>query len=101
MKYKVVISEKARNQIGQHVLFVANVNKESARRLKARIISQLLSLSELPRRYAYLNGENIERNRYRKMPLENRYIAVYHITDSTVYIDYVLDCRQDYGWLLK
>ncbi len=101
MKYNVVISDKARQQIGQHVLFVANVNKESAKRLKTRIISQLGSLSEMPRRYPYLNMESIEKNHYRKMPFENWYLAIYHIIDNTVYIDYVLDCRQDYGWLLK
>jgi len=101
MRYNIVISDKARKQIGQHVLFVSNVNKESARKLKVRIINQLGSLSEMPRRYPYLNVENIEKNHYRKMPLENWYLVIYHIIDNTVFIDYVLDCRQDYGWLLK
>lgn len=101
MRYNVVISDKARKQIGQHILFVSNVNKESARILKKRIINQLGSLAEMPRRYPYLNVENIEKNYYRKMPLEKWYLAIYHIIDNTVFIDYVLDCRQDYGWLLK
>lgn len=101
MKYRVIISNTARKQIGQHILFVSNVNKESARKLKSRIIKQLDSLSEMPRRHPYLNGEYIEKNHYRKMPLEDRYLAIYHTDDNTVFIDYVLDCRQDYGWLLK
>lgn len=66
MRYNIVISDKARKQIGQHILFVSNVNKESARILKKRIINQLGSLSEMPRRYPYLNVENIEKNHYRK-----------------------------------
>lgn len=101
MKYTVVISDRAKKQIAEHISFVSNVSKPSAKRLKRSIIQTLSSLSDMPRRYAYLNGEFIEKNHYRKMPLEGRYIAVYHIDDNFVYVDYVLDCRQDYGWLLK
>ncbi|MBQ2964546.1 MAG: type II toxin-antitoxin system RelE/ParE family toxin [Clostridia bacterium] len=98
MKYTVVISDKAKMQIAEHISFVSNVNKDSARK---NIIERLRSLSEMPRRYPYLNGEFIEKNHYRKMPLENRYLAIYHIEENLVRIDYVLDFRQDYGWLLK
>ncbi len=101
MKYIVVISEKAKKQIAEHVSFVANINKDSARKMKRRIIESLKTLSDMPRRCPYLNGELIEKNYFRKMSLEGRYLAIYHIIGNTVYIDYVLDCRQDYGWLLK
>lgn len=101
MKYTVVISDKAKMQIAEHISFVSNVNQDSARKLKKNIIERLQSLSEMPRRYPYLNVEFIEKNHYRKMPLENRYLAIYHIEDNYIRIDYVLDCRQDYGWLLK
>ncbi|MBQ3151385.1 MAG: type II toxin-antitoxin system RelE/ParE family toxin [Clostridia bacterium] len=101
MKYTVVISDKAKLQIAEHISFVSNINKDSAKKLKKKIIETLKSLSEMPRRYPYLNGEFIEKNHYRKMPLEDRYLAVYHIEDNLVRIDYVLDCRRDYGWLLK
>lgn len=101
MKYQVVISDRAKKQIGEHILFVSNVNKDSAKKLKQRIIKTLGSLSEMPHRYPYLRSEVLERNHYRKMPLEGRYLAIYHIEDNFVRIDYILDCRQDYGWLLK
>jgi hypothetical protein len=29
-----------------------------------------------------------------------RYLLIYQIKGDTVYVDYVVDCRQDYGWLL-
>lgn len=101
MKYIVVVSDRAKKQIAEHISFVSNVNKDSAKRLKKNILETLKSLSEMPRRYPYLNGEFIEKNHYRKMPLEGRYIAVYHIEDHIVRIDYVIDSRQDYGWLFK
>lgn len=101
MKYKVVISDKAKRQIAEHISFVSNVNKDSAKKLKKRIIETLATLSDMPRRYPYLNGEAIEKNHYRKMPLAGIYLVIYHIEDDFVRIDYVLDCRQDYGWLMK
>jgi hypothetical protein len=38
-------------------------------------------------------------NKYRKLLVDKRYLLIYQIKDGTVYIDYILDCRQDYGWL--
>jgi len=35
------------------------------------------------------------------MLIEKQYILIYQIKDDTVYIDYVVDCRQDYGWLIE
>ena len=101
MKYKVYVSDRAKKQIAEHIAFVSNVNKSSAKILKKRIMKTLQSLSDMPRRCPYLNGEVIEKDYYRKMPLEGKYVAVYHIENTSVHIDYVLDCRQDYGWLLK
>lgn len=28
------------------------------------------------------------------------YSMIFQIIDTTVYIDYIVDCRQDYTWLL-
>lgn len=101
MKYSVVVSEKAKMQIAEHISFVSNVNKESARKFKIRIIEKLQTLSDMPQRNPYLNNEMLVKNYYRKIPLEDGYLVIYHIEERTVKIDYVLDCRQDYGWLFK
>ncbi|MCM1544984.1 MAG: type II toxin-antitoxin system RelE/ParE family toxin, partial [Ruminococcus sp.] len=37
---------------------------------------------------------------YRFVVFEKRYMLLFQIQDDTVYIDYILDCRQDYWWLL-
>ena len=39
MKYKVVISDKAKKQIAQHIAFLAQINKNSARKLKENILT--------------------------------------------------------------
>ena len=34
------------------------------------------------------------------MFIENGYLVLYQVQDDTVYIEYVLDCRKDYSWLI-
>ena len=29
------------------------------------------------------------------------YLVLYQIQDDTVYVDYILDCRKDYSWLIR
>lgn len=36
----------------------------------------------------------------RKMFIEKWYLILYQIQDDTVYVDYILDCRKDYSWLI-
>ena len=101
MIYKIIVSDRAKQLLGFHIKFLANVNKESAKKTKARIIEGIRSLEKMPARYPFLNEQYIPRNKYHKMFIENRYLVTYQIKDSTVFVDYILDCRQDYGWLIK
>ena len=59
------------------------------------------SLEQMPRRCPWLEGNYIPRGVYRYRLFAEHYMIVYQIEDDTVYADYVLDCRQDYGWLLR
>ena len=29
------------------------------------------------------------------------YLVLYQIQDDTVYVEYILDCRKDYSWLIR
>ena len=55
----------------------------------------------MPQRCPWLKGEYIPRNVYRFILFEKRYMLIFQIVDHTVYADYVVDCWQDYGWLLR
>ena len=59
------------------------------------------SLGLMPQRCPWLKGEYIPRNVYRFILFEKRYMLIFQIADDVVYADYVVDCRQDYGWLLR
>ena len=55
----------------------------------------------MPHCYPFFEAEFMPANKYHKMFVENWYLILYQIQDDTVYVDYILDCRKDYGWLLQ
>lgn len=101
MAYEVVISDRAKLMLGSHIKFLATVNKHSAKELKENIISEISSLSEMPHRFPFFNEKYIMPNKYHMLYIKKFYLVISQIKDNAVYVDYILDCRQDYAWLLK
>ena len=101
MKYKVIVSDRATEMLGMHIRFLAQVNKQAAARLKNRLVAEMRSLQDMPHRYPFFNENYIPANKYHKLYVENWYLILYQIKDDTVYVDWIVDCRQDYQWLLK
>lgn len=99
--YKVIVSEQAMRQLGSCVLFIAQEDAEAAVHIKERLVAGIRSLAEMPARFPFFNVPYIPANKYHKMFVENWYLILYQIRDSVVYVDYVLDCRQDYRWLVR
>ena len=101
MKYKVIISDRAKESLGLHLRFLAQVSKPAAFKLKQRFLEEMRSLQEMPQRYPFFNEEYIPVNKYHRLCVENWYLVLYQIKDDIVYVDWIVDCRQDYQWLLK
>lgn len=100
-KYKVIVSDRAKRMLGMHIRFVAQVNKDTAATKKKEIMAAMRSLSQMPQRFPFIEEMYITPNKYHKMFIEKWYLVLYQIQDNTVYVDYILDCRKDYGWLIK
>lgn len=98
--YRVIISGEASQLLVSHASFLANVSPEAAERLIQSFEKAAHSLESMPTRCPWLRGRYIPNNTYRYLVFEKRYMLLYQIKDHTVYVDYVLDCRQDYQWLL-
>lgn len=99
--YSVVVSERAVQMLVSHASFLANVNVEAANRLTSEFVETANSLRNMPQRHPWLRGDYIPRNTYRFALFEKRYMLIFQIVDDIVYVDYVVDCRQDYRWLLQ
>lgn len=98
--YQVVVSEQATKMLVSHAAFLAQVSPAAAERLVASFEMAANSLESMPQRCPWLTGDYIPRHAYRFLIFEKRYMIIFQIKDNTVYADYVVDCRQDYQWLL-
>ena len=96
--HKVIVAERARQMLAGHIRFWRK-SPSGARKTKSELVSAIRCLYQMPERFL-LNAELIPPNKYHKMLVQKRYLILYQIKDQTVYVDYIMDCRQDYGWLI-
>lgn len=99
-QYKIIVSNRAKEEMGNHIAFLANISKNTAKKLKEELMKSIRSLVTMPTRYGFINDEYITPNKYHKMIVSSRYLLIYQIKNSTVYVEFIVDCRQDYQWLL-
>ena len=100
-RYKVIVSDRAKRMLGTHIRFMAQANKQAAVAKKKEIMTAMRSLSQVPQRFPFFEGLYITPNKYHKLFIEKWYLVLYQIQDDTVYVDYILDCRKDYSWLIR
>ncbi len=99
-KYKVVVSDRAKRMLGTHLRFMAQVSKEAAAEKKKQLMITMGSLSRNPQRVPFFEEPYIPQNKYHKMFVEKWYLILYQVQDDIVYVEYILDCRREYGWLV-
>jgi len=98
--YVVLISEEAVQNLLSHARFLAQVSEAAALRLVEEFGEKARSLEECPERNPWLSDPLAPSGKYRKLLVGKGYLLIYQMRGSTVYADVVLDCRQDYSWLL-
>jgi plasmid stabilization system protein ParE len=101
IQYKVIVSDRARQMLAGHIRLLAQKSPSSARKVKNELLNAIRSLSIVPERYPFLTAEFIPLNKYHKMFVEKYYLVLYQVKDQTVYVDHIVDCRQDYSWLVR
>ena len=100
-KYKVIISDKAKRMLGLHIRFLAQSNKEAAKSKSKQLIDAIRSLDKIPHRFPFYSESYVPENKYHKMYVEKWYLILYQIKDDVVYVEYIIDSRQDYNWLIR
>lgn len=99
-RYTVIVSDKAAEMLVSHARFLANASAEAAQKLIDDFTVSAKSLETFPDRNPWITDLALPINKYRKLVFCKRYLMIYQIKNSTVYMDYIVDCRQDYRWLL-
>ena len=99
-KYKVIVSDRAKRMLGTHIRFMAQVNKDAAKAKKRELMEAMRSLERMSQRFPFFEEAYIPTNKYHKMFIEKWYLILYQIQDDTVYVEYIVECRKDYNWLI-
>ena len=100
-RYNVIVSDRAKTMLGAHIKFLAQVSPSAARSTKSVILAAIRSLASMPERFPFFENEFLPRNKYHRMFVEKWYLLLYQVKGNTVCVDYILDCRQDYSWLVQ
>lgn len=96
MKYKILISTTAYNQITECVSFAANVSTDAAKQLYLDIMSSINSLEDMPERCPVVNELKTIFGATRKLLIDKgRYATLFRINGDTVFINYVIDLRSN------
>lgn len=99
-RYEVVVSDATTQMLVAHARFLAQVSEQAAIQLVETFRIKAKSLEQFPERNPWLIDPMIPSGKYRKLLLEKRYLLLYHIKENIVYVDAVVDTRQDYDWML-
>jgi len=99
-RYDVKITESAWAMLLEHVRFLATVSVPAANRLIDTFVEVTGELAVMPERNSWLSHEAIPFQKYRKLHFAKYYLALYQLQGNIVYVTAVVDCRQDYVWLL-
>jgi plasmid stabilization system protein ParE len=99
--YEVIVSDAALAMLDSHVDFLAKVSVNAATRLMDEILKDIDSLSENPQRFPAYKNPFIPDGRYRRMLSCKRYLILYEIGESAVFVDYIVDCRSDYDGMIR
>lgn len=52
-KYKVIVSDRAKQMLGIHIRFMAQVNKDAAIAKKKELMAAMRSLDHMPQRFPF------------------------------------------------
>jgi hypothetical protein len=97
-KYNVVLAQCADGMMIRHTKFLAQVSPGAARRLLAEFKRTTVRLEDDPYQFPYaddIDAPGIPSETYRKCLFFERYKALFVIEDDNVFIDAIIDCRQE------
>lgn len=95
MGYAVVFASRVDAQLLKHTEFLAKVSVPAAKAFRNAFAQILAELETNPLRFPMETDPNLPKGLYRKALFAKRYKALFSVAGSTIYLDAVVDCRQD------
>lgn len=95
MKYEVIVSRRAEETLLLHVRFLSNVSIRAAKILRDAFKETIGKLSSNPFQFQEELDLNLPKGKYRWSILLRRYKVVFFVKGNKVFVDAVVDCRQE------
>lgn len=99
--YQVIVSKRAAQQLIGCAAFAAKLEERLAHQLVRDFRAAAASLRKFPYRNPVLRSDVFSTEKYRKMVFDKWHLLIYQIKGEKVYIEYVIDGRQDHQWLFE
>ncbi len=93
--YNVILDPYVKLQLDNHIRFATNVSSKFAKAIRDNFYKVLHELSNSPDRYPLWYPDFKLSKPYRKVLIKKRYSLLFYISNDTVFVDYLLDCRMD------
>ena len=95
MKYEVIVSRRAEETLLLHVRFLSNMSIRAAKILRDAFKDAIAKLSSNPFQFQEELDLNLPKGKYRRAILLRRYKVVFFVKGNKVFVDAVVDCRQE------
>lgn len=93
--YPVIVASRVDEMLLRHMEFLARVSLPAAKRFRREFAGLLEELKQNPYQFPWETDPNLPEHTYRKALFFRRYKALFIVEESNVYLDAVVDCRQD------
>ena len=93
-KYKVIVSRHVAEHLLGNIEFISNVSTEAAHRFIEEYENVITRLEDNPLQYQIDTSFN-NPYKYRRAVFARWYKCLFIVDNSVVYLDSVVDCRQD------
>ena len=94
MPFNVVLSDKVSEHLLQHIEFLSRVSIPAVKRFRRSFSDVLTRLSDNPFQFPFEMDPCLPEGMYRRALFSERYKALFLVSDTTVFLDAVVDCRQ-------
>lgn len=94
-KYEVIVSRRADDMLIRHARFLAQVSPKAARKMTREFERILDDLEKAPFQFPVEEAYDLPKGVYRKALFCTWYKALFMVQENRVFLDMVLDCRQE------
>lgn len=94
-RYTVIVASRVDSQLLRHISFIARVSIPAAKRFRKEYAEVLDRLEENPFQFSLETDQNLPENVYRRALFARWYKALFLVENDIVYLDAVVDCRQN------